>query len=538
MKTPRPTRPARLLGKESENLLTRKLLSERDAAVGAGTVRLKQPLCKVETDDANLSMEALSVRGLRKHRHLGASRCRQEGTSTPSTTPATALMKQILLPAIRPVREDAPSGFALLHALSKDILGIWPRAAYVEPHIILNLFGRKIFLFNDPEAVRHVLVDNTVAYCRSPIRNRLIGPVVGHGLVTAEGDEWRTQRRMLAPVFIPKAVDLLTPGVASSAAERVAMLPRESIEIDLAETVSCWTIEIVVKAMLALDVSHELRRLRAMSNFYVRHLASPRTLDVLCPAGIMTPHDIIRKIYGRRWMAFIQGIVDQRLAEETPARVPDLFDFMRAVLDNGSDPVTLRLLLRDQVATMVAGANETTSLAIFWTLYLLAQCPKLQDDVRAEVSNREANAEIFPMGPLLRAALSESLRLYPPNFIIMRMACVPNVVNDVEVPAGSTVMIAPWIIHRHTAFWKNRNQFDIERFLPESPPPERFCYIPYSVGPRVCIGAYFANVVAMQVIGALLSRFRIDLAGPAEVLPSCVVLARPDRKLLARLRAV
>jgi len=442
-------------------------------------------------------------------------------------------------PKTRDIREESLSGLSLLRELTRDVVGVWPREAYRQSSCELTLFfGRKIFLFNDPESVRRILVDESADFPRSVLRNRLIAPVVGEGLVLAEGDEWRKQRRMLAPAFTPRNVDHLAPLMADGAAQHVAELGDSAQQIDLFKTVARWTLEIVTKAMLSLDVSEESRRLKGMSDFYLAHLAIPRALDVLTPAWAPTPFDIARKLYGLRWRNFIQSIVDRRLAKKPPEQAEDLLDLIRIALDDGSNPALLRHKLRDQIATMVAGANETTSLGISWTLYLIAQDSALQEALREEVGVRKAGEATFATGPLLRATFAESLRLFPPNFAVMRRAAKDCLVDGRKVAAGSTVMVMPWIIHRHEAYWSDPDVFDISRFLPDAPPPGKYAYIPYSVGPRICIGATFANILSAQVIAALLARYRVELAEPPEAMPNCIALARADRPVPVRLSPI
>lgn len=445
-------------------------------------------------------------------------------------------MYENFTPPVGPISDESLSGFSLLAALRKDVVGVWPRAAYRNSSHELTIFGRrKIFLFNDPASIRRILVDDVDHFPRSPLRNRLIKPAVGDGLVLAEGDAWRKQRRMLAPAFIPKGVDRLAPIMTATAEQRIETLPREAQEIELPTTVARWTLEIVAKAMISLDVGENSRRMKDLSDFYLSRLAPPRMLDIIAPAGVMTPHDVLRWFYGRKWMAFFEEILESRLRGESR---DDLFELMRSALDDSRDSPAFRRQLRDQTATMIAGANETTSLAIFWTLYLIAQSPDIQRAIRDEARARKPDDAIYPIGPVLNATFEESLRLFPPNFAVMRVAAQDTQIDGRDVPKGATVMVVPWIVHRHEAYWREPQRFDISRFLPGAPPPEKYNYIPYSTGPRICIGAYFANVLAMQTIAAFLARYEIALIDPPKTQASCVALARPDRKTYVRLTPV
>ena len=217
----------------------------------------------------------------------------------------------------------------------------------------------------------------------------------------------------------------------------------------------------------------------------------------------------------------------------------DLFDALACA----RDPETGRGFgdqeLLDQIATFLIAGHETTALALFWSAYLLALAPEIQERAAREAAGRpfdpQRAREAEP--PLLRAVVDEALRLYPPAFTIVREAKEPDEVAGIRLAPGDLVVVAPWVLHRHRRLWVEPDRFDPRRFLPGAPPVDRFAYLPFGIGPRVCIGAQFALVEATTVLARLLARHRIELVGPGRVLPVAVVTTHPDRRPAFRLRA-
>jgi unspecific monooxygenase len=211
----------------------------------------------------------------------------------------------------------------------------------------------------------------------------------------------------------------------------------------------------------------------------------------------------------------------------------DLFDLMASAQDPESGTVFPPRRLADEVATMIVAGHETTAVALFWSLYLLAEVPLVQQRLAAEVAGLDLGpdhaAAVLPALPYTRAVVHEALRLYPPAFTLARQAIADDVAGGLGVEAGTVVLIAPWVLHRHRRLWPNPDHFDPSRFLPEAPPPERFAYLPFGSGPRVCIGAQFALTEATLVLASMVQNFRIERADAAPVGVRAVVTTQPDR---------
>jgi cytochrome P450 len=188
------------------------------------------------------------------------------------------------------------------------------------------------------------------------------------------------------------------------------------------------------------------------------------------------------------------------------------------------------------VATMILAGHETTGVALFWSLYLLALDPVTQDEVADEVRSATIAGALEPDRlKFTRAVIDETLRLYPSAFLIARAAAGADEIAGIPVRPNDLVMIAPWLLHRHEKLWNEPNAFMPQRFMAPSPPPDRFAYLPFGVGARVCIGAHFALVEATLALAKLVGAFRITLVDREPVMPIGVVTTQPDRSPMFRL---
>jgi cytochrome P450 len=189
---------------------------------------------------------------------------------------------------------------------------------------------------------------------------------------------------------------------------------------------------------------------------------------------------------------------------------------------------------------MIVAGHETTAVALFWSLYLLASAPAIQDRLAAEVSSLDLGpdhaAEALPTLTYTRAVVHEALRLYPPAFTLARQALRADAAGGIPIPARTVVLISPWVLHRHCRLWAQPEIFDPARFLPDAAPPDRFAYLPFGIGPRVCIGAQFALTEATLVLATLIQAFHIERADDTPVTPRAVVTTQPDHPPPFRLR--
>jgi unspecific monooxygenase len=420
-----------------------------------------------------------------------------------------------------------------LGAMRDSAIGTWGQRAYEDDIVRGRFFLHSSFILNTPDAIRHVLVDNYENYSRTPTGFRVLRPMLGDGLLTSEGRAWKHQRRTLAPAFTPRAVGTLVPHMVTATEHTIANLARVSnAPVDLREVMQRMTLEIAGRTMFSFGMERHGAALRDFVMEYGERLARPHFLDLVLPLNWPAPRDFSRARFRKRWTAFVGQLMAERRAagkaEGAPAR--DLFDLMDSARDPETNEAFSDAQLGDQVATMILAGHETTATALFWSLYLLALDPLAQEQLAAEARQVGANSEAdLERLKFTRAVVDETMRLYPPAFLIARAALGPDEVAGMPVAKNDVILIAPWLLHRHEKLWHDPNAFMPERFLAPAPPPDRFAYLPFGVGPRVCIGAHFALVEATLALARIIAAFRVTLKDKDPVMPVGVVTTQPDR---------
>jgi cytochrome P450 len=437
-----------------------------------------------------------------------------------------------LVPPSPPRAPDNMTAFGRIRAIRVSPIGSWSQRAYEEDIVQGRFFGRSTFILNNPGAIRHVLVDNYENYTRTPASFRVLRPVLGEGLLIAEGRAWKHQRRTLAPAFTPRAVMTLVPHMVAATDETIAKLKAASnAPVNLRETMQRMTLEIAGRTMFSFGMDRHGAALRDFVMEYGERLARPHVLDLLLPLSWPSPQDFARARFRKRWTQFVGMLMAERRAagKNEGAPLNDLFDLMNAARDPETGAAFTDEQLGDQVATMILAGHETTATALFWSLYLLALDPATQEELAAEVKGASVNGVLdLDRLKFTRAVVDETMRLYPPAFLILRAAAAPDMIAGIPVKKNDIVLVAPWLLHRHEKLWQDPNAFIPSRFMTGTP-PDRFAYLPFGVGARVCIGAHFALVEATLALAKMIGAFRVDLVDREPVMPVGVVTTQPDR---------
>ena len=435
----------------------------------------------------------------------------------------------------------ALSGRVIAKALRDNAILVFPPEAFEEDVVYRSFFGRRQIILNRPAGIHHILVDNPDNYRRTPATMRMLRPLLGNGLLLSEGEDWKHQRRTLAPAFALRTMPLLARHVASAAAATVSGLAASTEQsIDLLAAMQALALEIAGTSMFSVAMERYRPELRDQIVRYTAGVGRPTLLDFLLPPAIPSPRDLARRRVRRRWTALIGRIIAER-REKAPAEAPrDLFDLLSAAYDpEGGSRFSAEDLV-DQVSTLIAAGHETTGVALFWSLWLVAAAPEIQRRLAAEAASLDLSpdnaAESLPKLAYTRAVVHEALRLYPPVFTLVRQARSADNAGGIPIPAGAIVFIAPWVLHRHRRLWPRPEVFDPSRFLPSAAAPDRFAYLPFGLGPRVCIGAQFALTEATLVLATIIKAFEIERAGGEPVMPVGIVTLQPDHAPPFRLR--
>lgn len=445
------------------------------------------------------------------------------------TTPPAS--EQSALPVRVPLATQPLGLWGSLQAGRRNILELIPEIATHAP-IISGRTGKRWHMVMEPEAVRHVLRDRVQDYPKSMVTKLILGQAIGDSLFIAEGDEWMWQRRTAAPVFSHRHVAALAPIMslaADRASDRIAMGIGRGV--DLFEEMVSATFEVISDVTFSGGDRFDRNSVHRAIEQYIGETAKVSFLDLLgAPPWVPRLNRLIAGSAIRETKRVADQVIERRRRDGAKP-IPDLLDLLMA----GEDPKTGRRMttseLRDNLLTFIVAGHETTALALSWALYLCAFDPAVQDAARAEaqavLGKRAATVEDLPRLPLIRQIIDETMRLYPPAAFLARTAKVHDELCGRAVQPGDTVILPIYAIHRHKKRWENPDTFDPSRFSdPKS--IERFAYLPFGDGPRICIGASFALQEAVIILATLLARFRFGQVPGKEPNPVMILTLRPE----------
>ncbi|SMX29701.1 putative bifunctional P-450/NADPH-P450 reductase 2 [Pelagimonas phthalicica] len=417
-----------------------------------------------------------------------------------------------------------------LQTARKNILAIIPDIATRQP-MVSGKTGKRWHMVMDPEAIRQVLLEKLDDYPKSLVTKNLLRPAIGDSLFIAEGAHWRWQRRAAAPAFSHRNVMNLAPVMtraAEQSAERIAAAGPRAINF-LDEMVSL-TFDVISDVTFSGDEGFDRGAVHKAIDSYIAEAGKLSLFDILgLPDWVPRPARVFSTGGVKQMKRVADSAIEARAARGAD-EVPDLLDLLLA----GEDPETKRQMniseLRDNLLTFIVAGHETTALTLAWSLYLLAFDQEVQDKARAEVqtvlSGRSASGEDVAQLPYIRQIVDEALRLYPPAGMVSRTALAKDTLCGREILPGDTVILPIYALHRNHQLWEDPDRFDPDRWSGDK--PERYAYLPFGDGPRICIGASFAIQEAVIVLATLLSRFRFTPVAGKVPDPVMIITLRPE----------
>jgi cytochrome P450 len=433
--------------------------------------------------------------------------------------------------------------FAL--AMQDSLIAGFDKTAFQEGVVERKFLWFRHFLINDPDGIRHVLVTHVDNYRKADLIRPMVVPALGNGLVTSEGETWRWHRRLMAPAFSLNSVsDYFEPMLAAIddlIRRWEAHVAHEPIRLD--DEMMALMLQIIARTMFSSDSDVVADVMARASREYQERI---RLSPIALIPGINRLWAAQKKRQGARIVKaldqIIYSLIERRKTATTPARNPDLLE--RLIF--GEDAKTGRKLspteIRDQVVTIFMAGHETTALALTWAWYLLSKHPeaerKFHDEVDSVLGARPLCYGDIAKLPYTSLVFDEALRLYPPvHSLAWRQAAADDEICGRKIPAGSLVGIVPWVVHRHQKLWERPDTFDPGRFeKDQAASRSRYSYIPYSAGPRVCIGGAFAAAEGVLTLAALGRKFRIEVVDDQALEPKGLLTLHPAGGIKARLR--
>lgn len=402
------------------------------------------------------------------------------------------------------------------------------------PIVHIRVGDTSQFLVSSTDAIRHVLVENSRNYTKGPAYE-LLGELLGRGLVTSEGEHWRAHRRLVQPTLQRERLDgfvgLIRAAAEAEAAELLALAP-SGAPIDAYARMNTLALRIVTRTLLGGDIGgreDDVHHALGIVFDHIESLSSSRLRFLeLLPGGSRTRG--LRMRLGRlptrarrRFEQAIAGldaiifdVIERRRRDLDAGRAGvDLVSALLEASDDGAAALDDRDV-RDEVMTMFVAGHETVATALTWTLYLLATHPDVQEDVAAEAQAAlPAAADLASTMGLGfgRRVVEESLRLYPPIWRLSRFATADDAIGGFHVPAGSVVVVSPFVVHRDPEHWPDPDRFDPARFQAErAAGRERLAYLPFGAGQRMCPGGGFAMLESLLVLSTLCRGLRFAVA--------------------------
>ncbi|HVE83061.1 MAG TPA: cytochrome P450 [Myxococcales bacterium] len=370
----------------------------------------------------------------------------------------------------------------------------------------LNLV-KTAFVVAHPDGVRHVLHDHHLKYKKNFVYDRL-QPLLGNGLVTSGGDFWKRQRRLAQPAFHRQRIQGFAQMMAARTGrmlERWKGLAAGRKPFDVHEEMTRLTFGIIGDALFSLDLEEGAAEVGEALAEALEITQRSFTALVYVPRSIPTPENLrfarAKKVLDR----LVDEIIEKRRA--APDAGHDLLGMLMAARDEDTGEAMDNRQLKDEVLTMALAGHETTANALTWTFSLLSRHPEIARRVQ-----QEARTARWPNLRYTQQVIEESMRLYPPAWIFGREALVDDVIQGFLVPRGSTVMLSPYVTHRHRDFWENPEGFDPDRFAPEQAQGRhRYAYFPFAAGPRMCIGDSFARMEMPIILSLVAERYAVHL---------------------------
>jgi cytochrome P450 len=425
-----------------------------------------------------------------------------------------------------------------------DLLTLLPKSAYRVQVGPLGWSRRQTVIVNAPELARAILSDAEDMYPKSDLMVGALEPLIGDSIFVSSGDTWRRQRRTIDPAFTHMRLNAAFPSMVAAVDEHERELGRladagETFSLDLA--MSHLTADVICRATFSTSLESRTAR-EVFEDFAVfeRSVAQVELKRlILDPAWTRVPQKPAVLDACRRIRAHLGDLLDTHLV---PGAAHD--DIASAVIA-ARDPETgagfTREELIDQLGVFFLAGHETSASALTWAFFLVATQPDVLARMRAEidavVGDDEVGFEHTKRLGFVKNVFRETLRLYPPITFLPRVALREVRLLGRRVKRGALVMISPWVMHRHQALWRDADLFDPDRFAADR--EKEFApgaYIPFGIGPRVCVGAAFATTEAVLILARLFRRYDVEVLDAAKVRPAARLTTRPAEQILCRVR--
>jgi cytochrome P450 len=413
---------------------------------------------------------------------------------------------------------------------STDPLGLYTQWARQYGDIFYyRVFSRHIYFLNHPDLIEHVLVTNYQSFIKGEAlqSNRRI---FGNGLLTNDGDSWLQQRHLIQPAFHRDRIESYGDTMVAYT-ERMMAAWHDGDVRDIHRDMMRLALEIVAKVLFNVEVTADTDRIAGALNTFMELGSRGRMLLPPILRLLPTADNFRYRRAARQLDDIVYGLIHRRRSD---GEIAD--DLLSGLLQ--AQAIGRRAMsdeqLRDEVMTLLLAGHETTAVSLSWTWYLLAQYPevekKLWSELRAVLNGRSPRVQDLSRLPYTERVVKEAMRLYPPAWAIVRNSLKDCDLGGYRVPAGATVMMSQWVMHRDPRYYDQPEQFNPDRWLEARVKgASKFTYFPFGGGPRTCIGASFATMEGVLVLAAIAQSYQVRVVQDFPVEPLPTITLRPRR---------
>ncbi|SFT35974.1 Cytochrome P450 [Actinopolyspora lacussalsi subsp. righensis] len=411
-----------------------------------------------------------------------------------------------------PPRRATPG---LLRKLVKDRLSLLSEAAANYGDAVRLRVGPKtLYFFNHPEYAKHILADNSGNYTKG-IGYIQARRALGDGLLTSDGALWRTQRKTVQPTFQHKRIAAQADAIVDEAARLVDRLRAHEGggPVDVVREMTGFSLGVLGRTLLDTDlgayksIGGSFEAVQNQAMFEMESMG-------LVPMWVPLPRQLRFRRARRDLRRIVEQLVVQRLADPRSDGDDALSRLIRST-ERETDSAVGRRRLHDELTTLLLTGHETTASTLGWTFSLLDQHPEVASRLHTEavevLGDRLPTYEDLHRLTYTSMVVQESIRLFPPVWILPRQSVSDDVIGGYHVPAGSDVLVCPYTLHRHPDFWESPNRFDPERFASDNTADRpRYAHIPFGAGPRFCVGNHLGLMEATFVLAMVAREMRLD----------------------------
>lgn len=420
-----------------------------------------------------------------------------------------------------PLKNKASLLFTFLKKRRSWLDGLYERS-YAMKMGRVKMPGLDLHVINEPDLVHKVLVDDVKEFPKNELLGHLLEPLLGESIFTTNGDQWKKQREMLNPSFemtrINHVFGLMNEAVKEMKVRLDTLSEEKSFDID--PEMTYVTADIIFRTILSarLERQDAVRIIDAFVTFQEETARTAMRTMFKIPEWLWIFTGESKRIKaGNTIRQVLSDIIRPRYDASVEGKIGNEKDILASLLlavdaDSGERFSFEEIL--DQVAMLFLAGHETSASALTWAVYLLALNPQIQDKCFEEIKQIAGDGEFDPTKikqmNLITNVFKETLRLYPPVGFFARENSKTTPMRDKTIEKGSSVVVAPWLIHRHVEYWVNPNDFDPDRFN-DPKNIQKDTYLPFGMGPRICIGASFAIQEAILILATIIRQFKIEL---------------------------